>query len=428
MRDKRRFRVLEWGKNLLILLLAAGLVYQLVRIQSLNGLRDILPAGVSGSSGAAPVRSAGAVHPARLAVCQNGNRYGVQYDAEETDAAFSTLSTLLSEALGSAGAPAAVPEQTWRAALTGTGVYVDLYYPVPLTVLSCWLGEGQGNSALTGSARRICLTAEQDGGVSLLYINEDDGLYYTCATTLSRSIHLDGAVSGYSPNGALFAFETPGMEALDPYTLLTGAPQIAVCAASNPLLGDSGRVAELLSALSFPGQSAALDSAAGGQVGGGNDSLRLSANGQVTFHTIVGADFRFPVPEDDVQAALDLTQELALATAGAWCGDAKLCLAGVARSGDALEITFQYSLNGAPVTLPEGQSAARFVVRGGAVTDFTLFLRTYVNTEETSPVLPEYLAAAAMEAESVRGEELTLLYEDSGGETVSAGWAALRHA
>ncbi len=428
MRNKRRSRLIEWSKNLLILLLALSALYLLGRTQLsggfLDGVRDLL-ADSTASPDSAPTPSASAaVHPVRLAVCQDGRRYGVQYSRDETDAAFSSLSMLFSEALGSAAAPEAVSERDWRSALGSTGIFLDFLYPVPLRTLSGWWGDGPSNPALTGTARRICLAADAGGGVSLFFINEENGSYYACRTTLTRDFHLNEAVDDWSPNGALFAFEVPDMEALEPYTLLTVTPEPVVYAAGNPLLEDSARVTELLNALSFHPQGAALDPAVGGQLVEGNDSLRLSDAGVVTFHTIGDSGFRFPLPEDGTQAALDYVQAMAEATAGAWCGQARLCLSGVEETAGALELTFQYSLNGAPVALPEDRPAARFLVSGGAVTDFSLCLRAYSDTGEKSIVLPEVQAAAAMEAMDVRGKELTLLYQDVGGAQVSAGWIA----
>lgn len=428
MRNKRRSRLIEWGKNLLILLLALSALYLLSLTQLSGGIletvRDMLKDSAADSASDPSQSSFSTVQPVRLAVYQDGQRYGVQYNQDETDAAFSSLSTLLSEALGSAGGPEPVSEQDWRSALQSMGIYMDFFYPVPLRTLSDWLGDGQSNSALTGTARRICLAADEDGGVSLFFINEEDGSYYACGTTLTRDFHLSAAVADWSPNGALFAFEVPEMEALEPYTLLTTTPQPAVYAAGNPLLEDSGRVTELLNALSFHPQGNSLDPASGGQLVEANDSLRLSDAGVVTFHTIGDSGFRFALSDDSAQAALDYVETLAEATVGAWCGQARLCLAEVEVISDGLEITFQYSLNGAPVALPGDRAAAYFRISGGAVTDFSFYLRAYSDTEETSIVLPEVQAAAAMEAMDARGKELTLLYQDSGSTLVSAGWIA----
>lgn len=430
MRSKRRSRAVEWGKNILIILLALSAVYLLGRAQIsgrvLDSVRELLDKSPSVSSVAEPNQTASAVaRPVRLAIYRDGQRYGVQYNQEETDEVFTSLATLVSEALSSAGAPEAVTERDWRSALCRTGIYMDFLYPVPLLTLSNWLTAGQSNSALTGTARRVCLAANGEDGVSLFYINEADGLYYVCGTTLSSSLHLETAVAEQPPNGAMFAFEVAGMENMDPYTLLTSTPQPVIYASSNPLLEDEARVAELLSALAFRSRATALDPSAGGQLMEGNDLLRLSDGGLVTFHTIGGSGFRFPISGGDLQSALDCVQALAEATVGTWCGQARLCLAGVEETSNGIEITFQYHLNGAPVALPEGYTAAHFVVRGGTITDFSLYLRTYSDTEETSLVLPEEQAAAAMMAEGLKGKELTLLYEDSGGDMVSARWVAI---
>lgn len=428
MGNKRRSRLIEWGKNVLIVLLALSALYLLSCTRLSGGLsegfRGLLRDSAAGGS-ATLKRSSVSIHPVRLAIYQDGRRYGVQYDQAAADEAFSSLSTLLSEALGSAGAPEPITETDWRAALCSTGIYLDVLYPVPLQTLSGWLGDGQYNLALSGTVRRICLAADAAGGVSLFFINEEDGSYYACGTTLTQNFHLNEAVADWSPNGALFAFEVEGMQALAPYTLLTATPEPVVYAADNPLLEDTSRVEELLDVLTFHTQGATLDPAAGGQIMEVNDSLRLSADGVVNFHTIGDSGYRFTLPETGTQAALDYVQALAESTVGAWCAPARLCLAGVEQTAEGLEIRFQYSLNGAPVTLPEERTAARFLVSDGAVTDFTLCLRTYSDSGETSIVLPAVQAAAAMEAMDAQGKELTLLYQDSGGTQVSAGWVAM---
>lgn len=430
MKNKHRSRLVEWGKNLLILLLALSLVYLLGRTQLssriINGVQNLLDGSFEGSTDSMLDQSSSVkIQPMRLAIYQDGRRYGVQYDQKEVDADFSALSILLAEALSSAGTPEQVSEQTWRSSLCRTGIYMDFYYPVRLVTLSGWLGVDQGNSALEGSVRRMCLAENEDGGVSLFYINEESGSYYSSETTLSSDVHLDTAVADWSPNGAQFAFEVPGMESIEPYTLLTVTPQPLVYTTGNPLLEDNARVGELLSALTFHSQGTQLNPTTGGQLVEGNDSLRLSEDGLVTFHTIGDSEFRFSLSENSVEAALDYVQSLAESTVGAWCGQARLCLAEVNESPEQIEIIFQYCLNGAPVVLSEGQAAARFIVSNGAITDFSLYLRSYTDKGETALVLPALQAAAAMEALDVYGKELTLVYQDSGGEEVSAGWIAM---
>ena len=430
MKGKGISRLIEWGKTILILLLAVSAVYLLGRTQFsddvLGEVKLILNQTSVGKTENLPEQSAQpAIYPMRLTVNMgNGQRFGVQYDTAGVDAAYASMSTLLSEALGSAGAPARISERAWQTKLAGTGFYVDFYYPLSITVLSGQLGEGNSNTALFGTARRLCLAADQDDRVSLCYFNEEDGWFYSCETTLSRTIHLEPVLAERSPNGAMFAFEVPGMERVASYTLLTTTPRPAVCRVENPLLADTGRVRDVLQALSFQFRGSNLDPVSGGLLVEENDSLRLLESGVMTFHTIGDSDYRFLLSENTVSSAVDYVQELAQKTVGTLCGDAELCLAGVEDTGNGLQIVFRYCLNGLPVASSEGFEAARFVVRDGAVTDFSLYFRMYTITEETTAVLPELQAAAILSDSNHRENELTLLYQDLGRETVSAGWVA----
>lgn len=428
MENKGRSRLMEWGKNLLILLLLLSAVYLLSHTQLADRVTDSAQRWLGGdeeqTQSLSTKTSSATVHLARVAVCQDGLRYGVQYDQEGTDAVFESVSTLLSEAVVSATEPETVSERTWRSALCSTGVYLDFLYAIPMSALSGRLADGRSNELLTGTARRICLAADRDGGVSLFYINEEDGSYYTCGTTLSRDFHLDEVVAQWAPNGAMFAFEVEGMDATGPYTLLTARLEPLIYTAANPLLEDNSRLTQLLNVLDFTAQRDALDLTSGFSLVEGSDSLRLSADGLVSFHSMGGSDYRFSLPGDSTQETLDYVQALAEDTAGVWCGQARLCLAGMEEAQNGLVVTFQYSLNGAAVALSEDRTAARFVVRNGAVTDFTLYLRSYTATEEISMVLPEALAAAAMDSLDARGRELELLYQDSGTDRVVAGWFA----
>lgn len=429
MRSKRRSRLVEWGKNVLILLLTISAVYLLGRTQVsgklVDGVQGLLDRNPAESADTRQEGSVSALHPLRVAVYQDGQRYGVQYDEAAADTVYRELATLLSEAVGSMTLPEPVPEQTWRRALGSTGIYMDFLYPVPLAALSDWLEDEHRPLDLSGSARRICLAEDQSGGVSLFYINEEDGSYYACATTLSRQLHLAAAVEVYSPNGALFAFEVAEMDELEPYTLLTATPQPVTYSACNPLTEDRTRVAQLLDALTFQTGGEELDPATGGQLVEENDSLRLTQNGVLSYHVIGDEDFRFLIPENTVQGALDYVSALTESTVGAWCGEAGICLAGMEETAEGLEITFRYCLNAAPVLLPDDAAAARFVVRDGAVVDFSLYLRTYSGTGETALVLPLTQAAAAMSALDARGKELTLAYQDAGGALVNVGWIAM---
>ena len=105
---------------------------------------------------------------------------------------------------------------------------------------------------------------------------------------------------------------------------------------------------------------------------------------------------------------------------------ARLYLSGVEQVEDSLMVRFVYSLAGAPVQLSSGP-AARFWVRQGQITNFELSFRSYAKQENVTALLPVRQAAAALAAEHP-GRELLLVYGDTGGDTVSADWAAAETA
>ena len=67
--------------------------------------------------------------------------------------------------------------------------------------------------------------------------------------------------------------------------------------------------------------------------------------------------------------------------------------------------------------------AARFVFSGSDLMSFTICLRQYTGTDQTTQALPERQAAAAASALGQAGKELQLCYLDTGtGEMVTADW------
>lgn len=372
--------------------------------------------------------------PVRLAVCDGTDRLAVQYDSQQTDLLYDTLNILLTEALASASSPQKVAESAWRNALQAPGVWFDFLGPVPLEALYAWLGEGGSNPALVHSARRMAVALDGDGQVRLYYHNESDGLYYACATTVVYEAHMDTLISGYGGNGVCYVFEledNSGYQALDPYVLLSsGTLSPAVYHASNPLAEiDEALVADLQQALFFQPQSNSVYPVANGiRIREGRETLELSRDGTISYHGGDGDSARYPISgggDGDLPALAEATWRLAADTVGRWCGAARLYLMRmeVQEDGSTL-VCYGYSLNGAEVALSGGRCAAQFTISGGQITDYTLYLRSYEQTGQTSLVLREPQAAAALEALAPQGGELVLCYSDSGRESVQAGWIA----
>ena len=436
-------RLAEWGKNLLIVLLAVSAVYLALRtglytswVERSGGLFRVLNSQTEGqvsppASSTDPARPGAAARPIRMAVSNGAGRCGAQYDAAQTDALYDAFSSLLWEALSSASECRTVSESSWRGALQQPGVYFEFPGAVPLSALRDWLADPvSGQSGLDGEARRLLLAVGGGDAVILYYHNEADGMYYACDTAVSYVGHLKDAVEGYTSNGATFVFEygpDSGYEALDPYVMVLSAPPSPrVYRGSNPVsLEDEGLLNTLQRTLSFSAQtSTAYTVPDAVVVRDGNDMLRLREDGMVTVH--VGEHVpRFPVEEDTPSALIETCRALAQSTVGLLCGEATVSFTSLtSREDGGWEVRFSYLLNGTPVQLGDEGYAAWFLIREGQITDISLCFRSYEDTGEQSIVLRELRAAAAMDALDPEGRELMLCYEDSGGERVSAGWIA----
>ncbi len=453
MNRNGKHRLVEAGKNLLILLLALSAFYLLGRTQlfteafgaSQGWVAELISLFGDGRDGlaAGPTEGnqAAVIHPARIAISNERGRYGAQYNTALVDELYSKMPNLLADALAGADPPRAISEATWKIALTRNvpSVYVDLLGNVPLHVLALSVGGGASTTSLEARTRRLLLTLDADDGVVLYYINEPDGSYYACDITSGQNLasRLSDAVEEYSPNGMLFAFEDPVQYAdLAPYTMVRQdtTPAPPAYAASNPVpIYDTDAVDNLLRDLSFhPQSSQAVRSSNVLTIReGSGDSLKLFDTGVAVYHAASVEDSRFSIP---VQGA-DLTQSeaveaawsLVAQAAGSRCGDARLYLLGQHEGDLGLTLYFGYQLSGADVLVRQDGYAAKVTIRQNSVVDFTIQLRAYRSASDSpAPILPVTRAVAAMQALEVEGSELLLSYldEGNGGNTLSAQWVA----
>lgn len=439
----RRNRGVERLKSVLIVLLSCSAVYLTARALVpgqdaahpqglLSGLSALLhPQGaVSTPAADSTVQLTAAAQPVRIAVCDGANRYAVQYNTAQVDKLYDNVGILLGEALASAKAPAPISEERYQLALQSPGVWFDFLGKIPLDTLSAWTGEGSANRALSGSARQIAV-ALVDGGVGLYYHNESDGQFYACETGVVYADHMDRLLADYGGNSVFFAFEQEedsGYAALGPYVLLgPAAPTPAVYRVSNPLVSlDEALIAELQQALAF--QTSYYPIPNGIRIREGQETLEISSSGAVSYSMAedTGAS-RYPVGGSaggDTTELIETTRRMVTDTVGRYCAAARLYLTDIQQTDTGVEVYYGYSLNGAEVSLPGGNCAAKFTVEQGQIVSFTLFFRRYEDSGQTGLVPQERLAAAALEALAPEGRELALCYSDTGGDTVSAGWVA----
>ena len=352
-------------------------------------------------------------------------RCGLLYNQTACQELFQRVAGPLSEALSSAGTPEPVSRRQWERALTtALGVYMDFQGEVPLPVLAGWLSGG--DTRLTATVRRLVLTVGEDG-VELYYRDERDGQCYRCRDQVADPYLLAEALSGLTDNGAFYAFESDLYRKLDPDTLLMpSAPVPRTYSVSNPVTGGKAALEALVQDLGFSLNSTSFYSTDEQVARSGDNSVRLSAQGVAQYEGNEGGGM-FPVLRQGEAGAMfdavETCRQLALSALGPRCGEARLYLISVIEVEGGWEIDFGYSLNGVPVLLERGY-AARFLVKGERIVQFSLCLRSYTDAGTTALVLPPKQGAAALASRGLEGSELLLTYSDSGGDTVSAGWSA----
>lgn len=454
---RRRHRLREIGKDLVIIFLVLSAAYLTLRTQTgverpdSGGIWSTVVGFFRGGGGAqAPTDRPGnqslELRPVRMSVnLAEVGTYGVQYDTAAVDKLSDKMFILLGEALSSAKAPKTITEQRWRDALSKRdNVYFDFQGQIPLAALCAWTEVMPGEALAGESTRRLLLAEDEDGALTLYYNNESTGLYYACETADTLSGHLQNAVASYAANlnDVTFAFEHSGgegYEKLAPYVMLpkSKAPaQRAVYSAANPIgsgQSDPNRIG-VIEALGFHPQANTSYMAGGKQVvREGADTLSVYDTGAIDYHSASPGEPMYPVGDGfgtpSLLEMVEAVQPLAEKSVGAFCGDARtvrVYLKSITDCGNGRwQVDYGYQLDGAAVQLGDEGYAARFIISGGRVSDFYLMLRSYTATGALVSVLPELQAAAAMGAVHAGGKELLLAYEDHGGtEVLYPGWIA----
>lgn len=358
--------------------------------------------------------------PVRISVAGAYGRYA-DIDLSTTDTAFSPLSTLLREAVGSAGTPRSCSPEDFQAALESgqqyaKSVYFDFLSSLPLSVLAGFVDADWSGGEI--SARRILIANDADGTNLYLWDGEQDCLL--CTTAVSAA-DLDAVVSGYQLGGAYFAFEQK--TSLSPFSLLTAQlPTLPVLTASSAVSSTD----TLLTALSFnPHTKSRYTESSGTEVVmEGSRSVRINSDGTIVYQgggsdmLYIAAAGALPTEPEAVLGASRLLSALRSGSAGG----AALYLQSISRSGTTTLLYFGYQFGGLPIRFSGGSFAAEVRLEGTAVSSITLRLRQYTATDAGSLLLP--LAQAQAIAGTYPKAELALAYVDGGSTGVSAQWLA----
>lgn len=435
--DKKR-KLLEFFKSILIVVLACNAV-------NLSG-KILFPEGVYSLFQQEKIKENSVVQqqersvvawPVRIAISSfrgdEMRRYGVQYDRESCEREFEPIAGLLRETLSGAAALAEVSRTEWEQALgLYSNIYFDLLGEVPLSVLTEWLAGS--DSKLSGSARRLVLAAEGEH-VKLYYQDQKNGRYYVCSSEVVQAEQLLNLTDQILDNGVEFAFEVGAYEILAGDTmLLPETPSPRIYTVENPLKVDgqsleyrsSGALGQLLRALSFPDNSY-IYPGTDQVIRSGTDTLRISPQGVVRY-TAGEEVSRYPVLSQGAFPTqfevAESCRSLAEGAVGSQAGAARLYLQKMEQVNTGWDLYFSYCLDGARVEVGELGYAAYFRVEQDEITQFSLQMRRYTETDTRSIILPERQAMAAMQALEAEKRELVLVYQDTGGDTVKAGWIA----
>lgn len=422
-----KHRLIELGKDVLILLLTLSiLVLTLMAIPArtlaeIPWLSSALGpfAGVFGLSRAEltytekALPGLDAAQPLAVSVRSSVGRYSAQYDFSALDGLYEAFGGVLGRALETAGELEQTTLQKFYAALTGTGVSFRYPAELPSDVLASWLG---AQPQTDGFAASVYVLSVQEGGNARLYLYGSE--CRVCDTAVSGEELLE-SLDDYRPDGSLFAMEdvTGVYSGIEPTALIPGAsPTVYAASAADPC--ETRFITSLASSLGFnPYGDASYTDAAGNAFFSETDaSLRISGGGQLL---LTAADTaRFSASSDSAESRIEAARALLEQITGSLTTDARLYLSGYAETEDGAVCTFDYVLGGIPVLLSGREHAATAVFSGRSISELSLLLRTYTLDTQTLSLIPAAQAAAILP----EGSALQIRYNDTGADTLSAGW------
>lgn len=427
VRPTGKRRLIELGKDLIIVALTCSallLAWQTPMATHLRGWVAPPPQATA----AVAQQSGEGVTPYAMAVRTSRGLYGAGYDSAAVSRAFEQFSPYLKEALATAGEAASLTQSRWRAMLEAPGVCFLFQGTPSLAALSAFLG---GETALREDCRMAVLC--RIGGRAWLGWQTGKGFFGT-SVTLEDAEGWSGALEGYGPNGAAYAYdlaqEDDAYDALDPWTLVTLAPSqpIVYTAVTADFTTDAAALGDLLTSLGFlSGADAAYETAGGLAVTENGDRLQVSRGGEIIFRAgdearyLIGAQARaLPGEREAVLCAWEVLDRCAKV----WKEEGDFVLTEVNAVDGGWEILFQSRLAGVPVSTGENGWCARFLAAEGKVAEFTIYPRVYTDSGEAGLVATPRLAAAALRSLPGSSGRLLLRYTDNHSAVLAAGWVS----
>jgi len=421
-------RIVEWAKTALIALLTASALLLAWRTGIFSEIIASIPfagsvaellggAGGAAESGGASIKEA--ARPLSIVITnEGGGRFGARFDTNERNAVYERTSSILGEALGSAAEPFEVSEDEWREALGGVGLFYEYATPVRLSILDAWLGARKPDTEHDAVLRRIFVAF--GGERSRLYYQEQGSGAFFCADTASAAGKAQ-ELGMFSPNGAVFAFETGVSGAANaPYMLIL--PGRLFPEARAVPVGSAEEALKLaLSALGLGNEANTTYYMGAERVlvcVGAQFNIRVHADGRVLYRRTDGA-----APEGASQGLgevelIEKARAIAADSVGMACGSAEAVFESIeAGEGEgAFTVVFSYYIAGGRVYLPEDRPAVQVTYASREVAGVEMNFRNFSFSGGSSRLLDGRLALAAA------GGEFMLSYADTGAEILKPFW------
>lgn len=316
------------------------------------------------------------------------------------------VSTLYTEAVGSAQAGVQVTQEEYLELLQNPAVYLGFDTELPFFLLRRWAGleAGERESRLTGLVLGL-----SDGSVVLAWRDAETGQYHM-AQTAAAADRLQQVCSAWQGNNAVFAFEEDGLSALcaDEPVLLS-AVQGRSYTVKSPAFVQAGELSrEVLSGFGFNPYLARVYEQDGeivyveGYNALGYNVLRVGTNGDLVYTSgAEGQGISLGLPEesgDNLSMAVEGVRVLLNELSEKAGAQGVYSLSELDEQEDGgLVLLFDLTLSGCAV-LSE-RPGAQVTVRGGQVVSLYMSPRSYEEADMYA-LLPARQAAAALPQQS----------------------------
>ncbi len=427
-------------KTVLICVLIAGVLYFTYAVWffdspfgsvSFGDLLGISNSGEVVGAGAGSDLETFGIRPVAILVRDANGVRGVVYNSGVSDGIYRVLRDEIAHVFGSIKSTQATDEYTWAEALCGEGVFLDYYGNVPVETIKLWLGNENNASTVCG---RYFVLSTEDKNVKLYVKNSDNDAVYEMTST-AASDGLKTALEKVHAEPAFLALESgeEDFRAISGETVIMASnrPKTYAISAYNSYVtfGDSVRSACLEGFRLRDVTPSTYAEADGTEVYVADMvTLKISPDGIVSYSDTrdkidetLGIGVSFDGESPTLAEKTESARTLAANLAASLPGSGGIYLIDVAENGNNTEVVFGRHIGGIPINMKGTAYFARISITDESLRAVKVNLRGYDISAQSTDILSERLAAAAINGSGKTGE-LNLRYADNGDTTVSPSW------